>query len=152
MDIDGLIPGDNIRGVHDEVIGDVYAPEAIAEVLEILGAPKTGDIPAPPTYSKHALNLIGLLEKVARAYSRSKILYENDHRHRSLVDAADWPELRQILLKHEIVSEEMRESRGANVQGYRLRVNVDDLMAEQTGGGRPQSATAGLWRELRAMQ
>ena len=151
MGVRGLLPGSNIRSVHDESNGPVYAPEAISELLESLGAPAVADKPKTPQYSDHAQELIKLLEKAARAYSRSKILYEGDHQHPSLTDASLWPELKQLLVKHEIIAKEMRESRGANVPGYRLRINVDDLLAGQTGSNGPQSATASLWEELRSL-
>jgi hypothetical protein len=149
MEIRGLVPGSNIRSLHDESNGPVYSPEAIAQMLDSLGAPADAEKPEAPKYSKHAQKLIKLLEKTARAYSRSKILYEGDHQHPSLIDSPLWPELRQLLIKHDIISKEMRESRGANVPGYRLRVNVDELLTDQMGKSLPQSGTASLWEELR---
>lgn len=149
MEIRGLVPGSNIRSLHDESNGPVYSPEAIAQMLDSLGAPADAEKPEAPKYSKHAQKLIKLLEKTARAYSRSKILYEGDHQHPSLVDSPLWPELRQLLINHDIISKEMRESRGANVPGYRLRVNVDELLTDQMGKSLPQSGTASLWEELR---
>jgi hypothetical protein len=151
MDIRGLKPGINIRSVYEEPNGEVYAPEAIGNLLERLGAPADEEKPESPRYSNKAQELIKLLERAARAYGRSKILYEGDHQNPSLLGSPLWPELRQLLVKHDLISKEMRESRGANVPGYRLRVNVDELLAGQAGDDRPQSATAGLWRDLRSI-
>ncbi|HEX6781403.1 MAG TPA: NACHT domain-containing protein [Solirubrobacterales bacterium] len=151
MDIRGLSPGVNIRSVSDEPHGQAYAPEAISGMLEQLGAPIDEKKPETPQYSAKAQELIKLLERAARAYARSKILYEGEHQNPSLLSSPLWPELKQLLLKHALISKEMRESRGANVPGYRLRVNVDELLSGQAGDNRPQSATAGLWRDLQSM-
>ncbi len=151
LDIRGLHPGTNIRILHDGQNGEVYAPSAIAEILERHGAPVDDGKPEAPHYSEKAQGLIKLLERAARAYNRSKILYEGDNQHPSLLGSPLWPDLKRLLVKHDVVSEEMRESRGANVLGYRLRVNVDELLAGQTGDDLPQSATSGLWQDLRSM-
>lgn len=149
MGVKGLIPGVNIRSVSHEPSGDVYAPASIETLLERLGAPTDETKPEPPKYSKKSQALIKLLERAARAYKRANILYEGDQRLHSLFGSEHWPELRQILLKHHVVTEEVRESQGANTPAYRLGVNPDDLLSGQTAENLPQSATAGLWRDLR---
>jgi hypothetical protein len=131
--------------------GEVYAPAAIEEALERHGAPVDEGKPEAPQYSDEAQALIKLLERATRAYNRSKILYEGDHQHPSLLGSPLWPDLKRLLVKHDVISEEMRESRGANIPGYRLRVNVDELLAGQRGENLPQSATSGLWQDLRSM-
>lgn len=151
IDIRGLHPGANVRSVDDEVGGEVFAPAAVEDALQRHGAPIDDDRPEGPQYSSKAQALIELLERATRAYNRSKILYEGDHQHRSLLRSPLWPDLKRLLIKHNIISEEMRESKGANVPGYRLRVSVDELLAGQTAGNLPQAATAGLWQELRSM-
>lgn len=69
----------------------------------------------------------------------------------SLFGSPVWLKLKSLLIEHGIVVEESRESRGANVPAYRLRVNADELLAGQTAEELPQSSTAGLWQDLRAM-
>jgi hypothetical protein len=95
--------------------------------------------------------LIALLERATRAYKRTTILYEGDKRLQALFGSSVWPELKELLIKHRIIVEESRESRGANVPAYRLRANVDELLAGQTAKELPQSSTAGLWQDLRSM-
>ena len=138
--------------VHHEPSGDVYAPASIATLLERLGAPPNEEKSEAPVYSEHAEELIRkLLERATRAYKRTTILYEGDQRLQALFSSPVWPELRQLLIGHGIIGEESRESRGANVLAYRLRVNVDELLAGQTADELPQSSTAGLWQDLRSM-
>jgi len=149
MNIRGLVPGVNIRSVSHEPSGDVYAPASIESLLERLGAPSDEAKPELPEYSKRSQALIKLLERSARAYRRANILYEGDQRLHSLFGSEHWPELRQLLIKHQVVTEEVRESQGANTPAYRLGVNPDDLLSGQRAEHSPQSATAGLWRDLR---
>lgn len=151
MGIQGLHPGINVRNIHHEPSGDVYAPASIASLLERLGAPVDEEKPEAPAYSEDAEALITLLERVTRAYKRTTILYEGDQRLQSLFGSPVWLKLKSLLTEHGIVVEESRESRGANVPAYRLRVNVDELLAGQTAEELPQSSTAGLWQDLRAM-
>ncbi len=151
MNVRGLVPGVNIRSVRHEPSGDVYAPASITALLERLGTPTDEATPELPSYSKQAEALIKLLERAARAYGRANILYEGDNRLNSLFGSEHWPELKQLLVKHSVISEESRESQGANVPAYRLGVSPDELLAGQTASDLPQSATAGLWQDLRAM-
>ena len=151
MNIRGLRPGANIRSVRDEPSGEVYAPAAIAQLLERLGAPADEPKPELPVYSERAQELIKLLERASRAYARTNILYAADHRLQSLFGSSHWSELKHLLLEHAVISEEERESQGANVPAYRLRVNRDELLAGQSDGNLPQSSTSGLWQDLRSM-
>jgi hypothetical protein len=147
IDIRGLHPGGNIRNVH-EPSGGVYAPASIARLLQRLGTPADEDAAELPQYSDHADALIKLLERVDRTYRQVHILYEIDNRHSGLVGSPLWTELKALLLKHDIVAEEMRESKGANVPGLRLRINIDDLLTGQTSTGILQTSASGLWEEL----
>jgi NACHT domain len=151
MDVRGLHPGINVQNIHHEPVGDVYAPASITALLERLGAPADEEKSEAPAYSEQAEELIALLERGTRAYKRSTILYEGDQRLQPLFGSTAWPDLKQLLIKHGIVVEESRESRGANVPAYRLRVNVDELLAGQTAKELPQSSTAALWQDLRSM-
>lgn len=152
MGLRGLHPGINIRNIHHDPSGeDIYAPAGIAALLERLGAPVDEKKPTAPPYSEHAKALIELLERATRAYKRTTILYEEDKRLHSLFGSSLWPELKQLLLKHGIVTEEYRESQGANTPAYRLRVNVDELLAGQATKELPQSSTTGLWQDLRSI-
>ena len=104
-----------------------------------------------PQYSEHAQQLIQLLQRVARAYQRTGILHEtDDKRYQAIFSSPHWDELRQLLTAHGVVSEEMREARGANVRGFRLRANYDELLAERASE-LPHSSTSSLWAELRAV-
>jgi hypothetical protein len=149
---EGLRPGANVRRVHHDPQGDVYAPAEIAALLERLGARIEAPTAPCPSYSEHAEELIGLLRRLPRVFQRTTHLYEADeHRHQALLGSPYWPELRDLLIKHSVLDREMREAKGANVPAYRLRANIDELLADQRGQGDPQSSTAGLWAELRSL-
>lgn len=150
LGISGLRPGLNIKRIHYEPSGYVFAPDAIAALLERLGGPAEEDATEQPVYSEHAKDLIRLLERVARAFQRTTFLYEKDNR-RSVLGSPHWEELKRLLIEHGVISEELREAKGANVPAYRLRANSDELLAGQNSQGSPHSSTAGLWEALRSM-
>ncbi len=148
--IAGLCPGVNIKRIHHEPPGDIYAPEAIAELLRGLGAPIADEQGNRPTYSEHAQELIGLLERVARAYQRTAIIYDKEERRtQAILGSQHWLELKALLLQHGVVAEEERESKGANVTAYRLRANPDELLSSGSADG--HSSTAGLWKALSSL-
>jgi hypothetical protein len=150
LGIAGLLPGVNIRHIHYEPTGHVYAPAAIAIVLERLGAPLPEERDAEPPYSPHAQELIVLLERVARTYQRTTILYEkDDRRFQAILGSPHWSELRALLIKHRVISAEEREAKGANVTAYRLRANPDELLTGNLADG--HSSTTGLWQALRSL-
>jgi hypothetical protein len=148
--IAGIRPGVNVKRIHHDPPGHVYAPDAIAALLADLGAPLP-EIPSnQPVYSDHAQQLITLLERVARVYQRTTILYEKDeHRNQAILSSPHWPELRSLLVEHGVISEEEREAKGANVTGYRVRANPDEMLSSDPGEG--HSSTAGLWRALHTL-
>jgi len=149
MGIRGLIPGESIRGVRHEPSGEIYAPGGIAKLLQRLGAPIEKTEAKQPNYSPNATALIDLLERVARAYRRTNMIYETDERLHSLFGHESWPQLRKLMIEHGVITREMREARGANTPACRLRVNVDELLAGPSAADSPHSATAGLWAALR---
>jgi hypothetical protein len=127
--------------------GDVYAPAAIAELLKGLGAPDAGQLSHQPDYSDHAQALISLLERVARAYQRTTIMYESDNRRfHAILGSPYWSELRSLLIEHGVIVEEEREAKGANVVGYRLRANPDELLTGDIADD--PSSTSDLWEAL----
>jgi len=148
--IAGLHPGINFKRIHHEPPGHIYAPEAIAELLRGLGAPIADEQGNHPTYSEHAQELIGLLERVARVYQRTAIIYDKEERRtQAILGSQHWSELKTLLLQHGVIGEEERESKGANVTAYRLRANPDELLS--SGGADGHSSTAGLWKALASL-
>jgi hypothetical protein len=148
--IAGLRPGVNIKRIHHDPPGHVYAPDAIATLLGELGTPLPEPPSNQPAYSKHARELITLLERVARGYQRTTILYEtNEHHNQAILSSPHWPELRSLLVEHGVISEEEREAKGANVIGYRVRANPDEMLSSDPAEG--HSSTAGLWKALQTL-
>jgi hypothetical protein len=151
LGVRGLVPGGNVRSVRVEPSGEIYAPAGIRMLLDRLGAPAEERPETEPEYSPRALAMIKLLERVARAYTRTNIIYEADTRLHAVFGDPHWHDLRRLLVEHDVISHEMREAQGANVPACRLRVNVDELLVGQQGKDAPVSATAGLWGALREM-
>jgi hypothetical protein len=149
MGIACLHPGVNIKRINYEPSGHMYAPSAIAALLKRLGAPLPEERNEQPAFSAHAQELIALLERIARAYQRTTILYEkDDRRHQAILSSPHWPELRALLIEHGVVAAEEREAKGANVTAYRLRANPDELLTGDLEDG--HSSTTGLWKALHA--
>ena len=116
-------------------------------MLQRLGASLAEDSTNEPEYSKHARDLIGLLERVARAYQRTTIIHETDsRRYHAILTSPHWPELKTLLIEQGVITEEEREAKGANVAGYRLRANPDELLTGDVIHG--PSSTSGLWQVL----
>jgi hypothetical protein len=117
-------------------------------LLKRLGAPLPEQSDELPAYSAHAQEMIALLERIARAYQRTTILYEkDDRRYQAILGSPHWPELRALLIEHGVISSEEREAKGANVRAYRLRANPDELLTGDLENG--HSSTTGLWKALR---
>jgi hypothetical protein len=149
VEIAGLNPGINIKRISYEPLGHIYAPSAIATLLKRLGAPLPEQRDELPAYSAHAQEMIALLERIARAYQRTTILYEkDDRRYQAILGSPHWPELRALLVEHGVISSEEREAKGANVTAYRLRANPDELLTGDLENG--HSSTTCLWNALRA--
>jgi hypothetical protein len=147
MGITGLRPGINVKRVHHVPSGDVYAPGAIGSLLKQLGASLPAVSTSEPEYSEHAHDLIRLLERIARAYQRTTIIRESDgRRYHAILTSPHWQELKALLMEHGVITQEEREARGANVVGYRLRANPDELLTGDVIQG--PSSTSGLWQVL----
>jgi len=150
LDIMGLLPGINVKRIHYEPTGYIYDPTTIGALLERLGAPSSDKPTKQKTYSKRAQKHIALLERVARAFHRTTILYETeDRRYQAILGSPDWPELRTLMIDSGVIVAEERETKGANVTAYRLRANPDELLTGDLEDG--HNSTAGLWKALQAL-
>jgi hypothetical protein len=153
LGIAGLEPGQNVGSVHHPSTGEVYAPQDVRKILERLGMPTPTPDAVPPsaTYSAEAQVLIQLLQHVARAYRRTNVLYEADDHLKQVFQSPHWPRLKQLLINHGIVSEEIRGVSGPRAPRFRLRVALDDLLRGQTATDGMQGPVAELWQELRTV-
>ncbi len=152
--IAGLRPGQNVGSVRHPAAGDLYAPSDIEEVLGRLGAPKRESAETEPRYSDRAQVLINLLHHAARAYRRTNLLYEKteDKRLAQLFGNKYWPDLKVLLLKHGIITEETRGTSGPRLNALRLRVTVDQLLTGQTAAKLEPGPVANLWADLRRLK
>jgi hypothetical protein len=152
LGISGLRPGSNVRRIHCDPPGDLYVPLEMAEVLTKLGASIEFDTVLPPEYSRHAQQLIELLQRLPRAFRQTTHLYESDaRRNQAILASPQWPGLRDLLVQHGVLEREMREAKGANIPAYRLRANIDELIAGERGDSEPHSSTAQFWQALRSL-
>ncbi len=150
LGIADLKPGKNVGTVSHPAVGDLYEPNKVQELLERLGAPSAGSrVTAPIRYSDKAEVLIKLLHLLARGYRRTTLLYENDHLRHQLFDDKHWPELKRLLLDHEVISQEVRGVSGAKTNALRLRVSVDNLLVGQTSSELSPGPVSELWKALR---
>ena len=150
--ITGLRPGGNVRRVHHDPDGDLYAPEEIHETLSRLGADLKPDTATTPRLSQHAQELVTLLQQLPKAFRRTTHPYEaDDRRSQPILSSPLWPELRDLLLEHGVLEREIREAKGANVPAYRLRANIDELLAGVRAPEDAQNSTASLWEALRSL-
>jgi hypothetical protein len=150
IDIHGLRPGQNLSNMRHPQDGDVYAPDDVREILTRLGAPSAATLSKEFVYSDRATVLMKLLQRAARAYRRTTILYEADE-PRQLFKNEHWPELKRLLIEHKVVREETRDAAGPRVAALRLQVAVDQLLTGQTGTKPPSGPVGDLWSALRAL-
>ena len=155
LGIEGLVPGKNIFALtHKYGKGDVWDPEQIFEIMRDLGAVLS--VPAYPPYSNKAQTLIKLLRRFVNVYKSRRVPCEQDS-GLGVFQSPDWPELRSLLLKHEIVSKAMKHPRGApktvfyKGQGISSMSDVLEFQAVPDVDDLPKGKIGDLWRTFRAM-
>lgn len=147
----GLIAGHTVGTITHDVVGDIFEPLKIAELLGRLGCPDAME----PEVSAHAYSpraevLIKLLHLLARAFRRTTLVYETDDAHKRLVGSNYWPELRRLLLESGVLTEEARATSGPGTTVVlRLRVDVNRLLLGQTLDTMVSGPIEELWRRLR---
>lgn len=144
----GLRPGRNITYLRHESAGDLYAPDAIRETIERLGAPVQASEPATIEYSRRAAVQIQLLQRLARAYRHTNLLFEDNEQQQKLFRNEFWPDLRKMLLQTGVVTAETRAVSGPKASVLRLQVPVSDLLAGDSRAD-VHPAVANLWELLR---
>ena len=148
LGIEGLDVRAQVVGIH--VLGEetneiVYSPERIAEILHGCGAPveMNGDEErgVPP-------ERLALLEKLMRAYGRANPVCEADDNLQSIFGARGWHEVRKLLIDHEIVTVEQRQTGGKPKQFLRRRFKTEDIMAGASRAGRAHPQIVRFWDDL----
>lgn len=92
--------------------------------------------------------IVELLERLMRAYGRANPVCMQDDALRKLVSSPKWAGLKALLLEHEIVSRDRRETGGKKKEFLRRRFLPDQIMAGRAGGGEVHPQVRRFWRSV----
>ena len=132
LEIVGLRAPDDIHGlqvVENSSERKVFAPREIVRRLHECGLPGADG----ETTSLRAVSdrTMGLLNKLMHAYERANTVCDGDQRLSSLFNDPEWPALQSLLLDHEIVRQERRQTSGPPKRFYRRLFRPEDIMQGQ---------------------
>lgn len=152
MRITGLIPGQNLYCLVDvESSEAVYSPGDMRRLLHRAGVPGMAEEPPVVRYSEKAQQHIDLLQRIVSKYRQSNLLCLEDDRLLRLFQDPTWPSLRRLLLSHQIVGEESRQTSGSRKTFFRNKVSLTDLTRLEREPTLPAGPVGNFWRALRAM-
>jgi len=152
MEITGLVPGENLYCMIDvETSDEVYSPADMRRLLDRAGVPDMGDELPVVRYSEQAQRHIDLLQRIVSKYRQSNLLCLEDDRLVRLFQDRSWPSLRELLVRHQIVGEESRQTSGSKKTFFRSKVSPTDLMRLEREQSLPAGPFGNFWRALREM-
>ena len=152
MGITGLIPGQNLYCLIDvETSDEVYSPVDMRQLLHRAGVPGMVDEAPVVTYSDQAQQHIALLQRVVSKYRQSNLLCLEDDQLVKFFQNPVWPSLRKLLVVHQIVDEESRQTSGSRKTFFRNKVSLPDLMRLEREVTLPPDPVGDFWRALRDM-
>jgi len=150
IDLSGLVPGKNLFSVVDIETGqEVFSPREMSKLLSEAGVPGADVDGRQVVYSREAEALIELLQKTVQKYRMSNLLCLEDSRLTRFFQDPSWPTLLGLLLKHQIISEEIRQTSGSKKTFLRYRVLLTDLMSLEREPNLPVGPLGDFWRALR---
>lgn len=129
LDLTGLRPGHNVIGLqtaHAGAIRTEYDPAKVLAVLQRLGA---ADVPPPEPLHDVPDDTVDLTERLCRAYSRRNKIGTGYEACADLFEDPRWPELRDALLEHHLITQEHQPASGRPQEYYRRRFAPDELMS-----------------------
>jgi hypothetical protein len=149
LGIAGLVPGENLYCVISLQDGrEIYAPSEMTSLLQQLGAPlETED----QLYSKAGQAVNDLLHRIIRRYRRSNLICLQDRTMKRLFEDRSWPLLHDLLVEHQIVTEETRETSGRRKAFLRSRVAIPELMKYENRTKLPAGNIGAFWRSIRGL-
>ena len=149
LEIAGLRAPDDVYGLH--VVDDssemrVFAPGDIVRHLHECGLPGAGK----ETASLRVVSerTMSLLNKLMHAYKRANTLCEEDQRLAPLFKDPGWPGLQTLLLEHDIVRQERRQTSGPSKKFFRRLFRPEDIMQGQYKESRAGPQIVGFWKAL----
>lgn len=147
LELYGLDPNAHIRGLHvvDESARVLYDPDEVARAVAKMGGQtpegRNGRIQVS---KKHLL----LVERLMRAYGRANPVCEDDPRHKTAFSNPRWPAVRNLLLRHGVVTEEVRSTKGKPKRFLRRQFLPAEVMAGLSDRAPTPLAIRKFWREL----
>ncbi len=147
LEIHGLDPSRHINGLHlvDGPGNLIYDPAEVAKIVAKRGGPKqldrNGGLQVDESFSK-------LVEKLMRAYWRANPVCIADPRHKAVFTDRNWQVVRDLLLKHGIVTDEIRPTKGRTKHFLRRQFLPAEIMAGLSGGSLAPLSIQKFWREL----
>lgn len=151
LDMKGLDVGAEVVGIQvlgEETNKTVYAPEVIADILKKCGASIEDD--SDGSGRDIPKNEFELLERFMRAYRRANPVCEADDNLQSVFNHESWSDIRQLLVKHGIVTPETRQAGGNKKQFLRRRFVPEEIMSGASKAGRAHPYIVQFWDELEA--
>lgn len=123
-----------------------YDPSRIREALAACGL----EIPRELPDVEHTVDpdVVELLDRLMRAYRRANPVCMQDEALKRLVSHAKWDELKALLLEHEIVNRDRRETGGKRKEFLRRRFRPDQIMAGRGNGGDIHPRIRRFWHSL----
>lgn len=92
--------------------------------------------------------IIGLLDRLMRAYRRANPVCLQDDALRKLVSHPKWDRLKARLIEYEIVKRDRRETGGKPKEFLRRRFRPDQIMAGRVRGGDGHPRVRSFWQSL----
>jgi hypothetical protein len=151
--ITGLVPGENLYCVVDVANGqEIFSPNEMKRLLQTAGMPGMEEERPLVTYSKRAQDVIDLLQRVLRWYRQSNLLCLEDGQLIRVFQDQSWPILHELLVQHQIVTEETRATSGSRKTFLRYQVSLSDMMLLEPTPNLPPGNLGDFWRALREIE
>lgn len=146
LELRGLSTGE-VRGIRlPGGDGTAYDPEVVRETLRRCGVAVA--YPAPGSAPRVDPGIVLLMERLARAFGRANPLCLQDERVQEVFGAAEWPEVKRRLLRHEIAVLERRETRIEPKDFLRRRFRPDQIMAGLDAAAEVDQRIRVFWKSL----
>lgn len=152
MQITGLVPGENLYClINVETSDHLYSPADMRRILDHAGVPGMAEEFLDIQYSDNAQKHIALLQRVVSKYRQSNLICLEDDRLVNLFRDPVWPSLHELLINHQIVSEESRPASGVKKTFIRSMISLTELMRLERQSTLPADPLGNFWRALRSM-
>lgn len=146
LDLRGLSTGE-VHGIRlPGGGGSAYDPEVVRETLRRCGAAVV--YPPPGSAPRVDPGVVLLMERLAAAFGRANPLCLQDEGLQEVFGAAEWLQVKQRLLRHEIAVLEKRETRREPMEFLRRRFRPEQIMAGLDGAAEVDPRIELFWKSL----